>query len=74
MEFLASNSPRRLVMYWETGFHSTFVMCSGGFLNLVLGYSLFVRSKIFNQSLSGKVVFFAGVLGMGIFLSYVFSR
>jgi hypothetical protein len=45
-----------------------------GFLNLVLGYSLFVRSKVFNQSLSGKIVFFAGVLAMGIFLSYFFSR
>ena len=45
-----------------------------GFLNLVLGYSLFVRSKVFNQSLSGKVVFFAGVLAMGILLSYFFSR
>ena len=45
-----------------------------GFLNLVLGYSLFVRSKMFDQGLSGKVVFFTGVLAMGIFLSYVFSR
>jgi hypothetical protein len=45
-----------------------------GFLNLVLGYSLFVKSKVFNRSLSGKIVFFAGVLAMGIFLSYFFSR
>ena len=45
-----------------------------GFLNMVLGYSLFVRSRVFNQSLSGKIVFFAGVLMMGIFLSYFFSR
>jgi hypothetical protein len=45
-----------------------------GFLNLVLGYSLFVKSKVFNQSLSGKIVFFAGVLAMGIFLSHFFSR
>lgn len=45
-----------------------------GFLNMVLGYSLFTRSKIFSQGLAGKVVFFAGVLTMGIFLSYVFSR
>jgi cytochrome bd-type quinol oxidase subunit 2 len=45
-----------------------------GFLNMVLGYSLFVKSRVFNQSLSGKIVFFAGVLMMGIFLSYFFSR
>jgi hypothetical protein len=45
-----------------------------GFLNLVLGYSLFIKSKVFNQSLSGKIVFFAGILAMGIFLSYFFSR
>src|SRR5689334_25229829 len=45
-----------------------------GFLNLVLGYSLFIKSKVFIQSLLGKIVFFAGVLVMGIFLSYFFSR
>jgi hypothetical protein len=45
-----------------------------GFLNLVLGYALFVRSKVFNQSSLGKIIFFAGVLAMGIFLSYFFSR
>jgi hypothetical protein len=45
-----------------------------GFLNLVLGYSLFAKSKVFSQSLAGKIVFFAGVLAMGILLSYLFSR
>jgi hypothetical protein len=45
-----------------------------GFLNLVLGYSLFAKSKVSSQSLTGKIVFFAGILAMGIFLSYFFSR
>lgn len=45
-----------------------------GFLNLVLGYSLFVKSKVFEQNMAGKIVFFSGILAMGIFLSYFFSR
>lgn len=57
-----------------TGFAEHLSNVLWGFLNLVLGYGLFVRGKLFNQSLSGKVAFFAGVLAMGIFLSYVFSR
>lgn len=44
-----------------------------GFLNLVLGYTLFVRGKVLDQERWRIVAFFAGVLAMGIFLSYVFS-
>jgi len=45
-----------------------------GFLNLVLGYSLLVKSKVFDRDLLGKIAFFTGILAMGIFLSYVFSH
>ena len=58
----------------ENGFPEYLSNVLWGFLNLVLGYSLFDRSKVFNQSLLGKIVFFAGILAMGIFLSYFFSR
>jgi cytochrome c biogenesis protein CcdA len=45
-----------------------------GFLNLVLGYSLFVRGKVSDRVLRKKILFFAGVLAMGVFLSFVFSH
>ncbi len=45
-----------------------------GFLNLVLGYSLFVRVEVFTRGVRSKIVFFAGILAMGIILSYIFSH
>ena len=45
-----------------------------GFLNLVLGYLLLTRSGVFSRDTLGKIAYFAGVLAMGIFLAYVFSR
>ncbi len=45
-----------------------------GFINLVVGYHQFVTGKVASSSLLGKVVFFAGILLMGIFLAAVFSH
>jgi hypothetical protein len=44
-----------------------------GFINAVLGYSLFVRGEVVRRR-SREIAFFCGVLAMGIFLSFIFSR
>ena len=45
-----------------------------GFVNLVLGYNLFVVGKVSSPGGLVKVIFFAGVLAMGIFLAVAFTR
>jgi len=45
-----------------------------GFINLVLGYNLFVIGRVSSSDKWGKFFFFAGILAMGIFLSVVFSH
>ena len=45
-----------------------------GFVNIVFGYNLFVVGKVSSPSKWGKVSFFAGLLCMSIFLSFVFSH
>ncbi len=45
-----------------------------GFINIVLGYTLFVIGRVSSPGRLNKFVFFAGVLGMGIFLVAIFSR
>ena len=45
-----------------------------GFINIVLGYNLFVLGQVPSPSKSGKIFFFAGILAMGVFLSIVFSH
>ena len=45
-----------------------------GFVNIVFGYNLFVLGKVSSSSRWGKVSFFAGILCMSIFLSFVFSH
>jgi hypothetical protein len=45
-----------------------------GFLNLIIGYSLFVQGKVSERGWLGKTAFFAGILAMGVFLSFVFSQ
>jgi hypothetical protein len=44
-----------------------------GFVNIVLGYGLFVRAQPFSTTVK-KRSFFAGVLAMGVFLCIVFTR
>jgi hypothetical protein len=44
-----------------------------GFVNIVLGYLLFVRSEPFSTT-NKKATFFIGILAMGIFLCLVFSH
>lgn len=45
-----------------------------GFVNLVLGYNLFVLGKVSGSGRLAKAIFFAGVLVMGIYLASTFSR
>ena len=45
-----------------------------GFINIVVGYVQFVRGRPFQQDTRRTLAFFAGVLTMGIFLSFVFSH
>ena len=45
-----------------------------GFLNLIIGYSLFVQGKVSERGWLEKTAFFAGILAMGVFLSFVFSQ
>ncbi|MCB1124077.1 MAG: hypothetical protein KJT03_21180 [Verrucomicrobiae bacterium] len=45
-----------------------------GFLNLVLGYFLLMRGKVIGGPWQKQIMFFAGVLAMGLFLSFVFSH
>ncbi len=56
------------------GFLSNLSNVLWGFVNLALGYALLVASRAFGSNGRGTVAFFAGVLVMGVFLSYVFSR
>jgi hypothetical protein len=45
-----------------------------GFVCIVLGYRLFVSGKVIGTDRLALVSFFAGVLGMGLFLAFVFSH
>ena len=45
-----------------------------GFLNIVLGYSWFIRGRVSGTDTKRRVAFFCGVLAMGIFLFFVFSH
>lgn len=45
-----------------------------GFLNIVLGYSWFIKGKVSGSDIQRKVAFFSGILAMAIFLSFVFSH
>ncbi len=45
-----------------------------GFVNIVLGYRLFVFGGVGSPSKWGKVCFFAGILAMSLFLCFVFSH
>jgi hypothetical protein len=45
-----------------------------GFINIVLGYNLFVIGKVSSPGKLTKIFFFAGILAMSIFLSVVFSH
>jgi hypothetical protein len=45
-----------------------------GFVCIVLGYRLFVSGKVAGTDKLALVSFFAGVLGMGLFLAFVFSH
>ena len=44
-----------------------------GFINIVLAYNLFIIGKI-SDNKRRKIMFFAGVLLMGIFVCFVFSH
>jgi hypothetical protein len=44
-----------------------------GFINIALGYAMTVTGRAFGSDRSRTIAFFAGVLVMGVFLSYVFS-
>ncbi len=60
--------------YLGTGLPEHLANVIWGFVNMVLGYNLFVLGKVSSPGRLGKVLFFAGVLTMGIFLSVVFSH
>ncbi len=66
--------PAPLGLYLGTGFPEHVSNVLWGFVNIVLGYNLFRIGKVAGQSTLGRIFFFAGVLLMGIFLSFVFSH
>jgi hypothetical protein len=57
-----------------TGFLQHLSNVLWGFLNIVLGYNLFVHGRVSEGDWPRRTAFFAGILVMGVFLAYVFSR
>ncbi len=66
--------PAPFAIFFGAGLEQNLANVVWGFINLVLGYNLFVVGRVAGPGKLSKVVFFAGVLGMGIFLSVVFSH
>jgi hypothetical protein len=54
------------------GLSSPTVNVFWGMFNLIIGYILFRAGKISNSRIWSVIVFFAGVLLMGVMLSYTF--
>lgn len=66
--------PAPLAPLIGTGFVEHLSNVIWGFVNLVLGYNLFVVGKVSAPGRLNKTVFFAGILAMGIFLAAAFSH
>ncbi len=45
-----------------------------GFINIVPGYGRFRKGKVAGGEKFGRLCFFAGIVAIGLFLSFVFSR
>jgi hypothetical protein len=57
-----------------TGYYEYLSNVLWGFLNIVLGYSWFIKGKVSGSDARRKISFFSGILLMGIALSYIFSH
>lgn len=68
------NFPAPFGPYLSSGFPQHLSNVLWGFLNIVLGYNQFVRGEVATPDSWRKFFFFTGVLSMGTFLCYVFSR
>ena len=68
------NFPAPFGPYLVSGFPQHLANVIWGFLNIVFGYNQFVMGEVASPDTWRKFFFFAGVLGMGIFLCFVFSR
>ena len=68
------NFPAPFGPYIGSGFPQHLSNVIWGFLNIVFGYNQFVMGAVASPDKWRKFFFFAGVLSMGIFLCFVFSR
>ena len=57
-----------------TGLYQHLANVVWGFINMIIAYVLFSRGQIFKGDKRRDYAFFAGILIMGLFLSFVFSH